>query len=334
MRNCRILLTRSLLETDKSYIEEGLYHKVGNRFEIFEPDSFDEEGILKKISFADVLLGPFVTEKLIKKANNVKLIQVPWSGMDTFNFKVLENCNIPVCNSHSNSQAVAEFGIGLTLDLLKKISFHDRKMRSGSWNREQNPLNLKSSMISNQRVCVLGYGQIGRKIGKILNAFGAKIIAVANHKINYEEVTDFYLASDWTKAIVNADVIIITLPLTHETKGLINRDTLKVFKKGSKVVNISRAGIIDEDSMYEALLNGDITGFASDVWWNSPKRGESNSYVSTHNKFESLEHVILSPHRAGFIEHNLPHLDDAIENIAKLINEEPLINVVNINKEY
>ena len=65
--------------------------------------------------------------------------------------------DVPVCNTHSNADAVAELGVAMVLDLLKKVSYHDRKMREGSWNRDEKPLNLKSRMLSRQTVCILGF---------------------------------------------------------------------------------------------------------------------------------------------------------------------------------
>jgi phosphoglycerate dehydrogenase-like enzyme len=99
-------------------------------------------------------------------------------------------------------------------------------------------------------------------------------------------------------------------------------------------VNMSRADIVIEDDIYAALIDGKIAGFASDVWWNAPKRNDSESCISTHNKFEDLENVVLSPHRAGFVEGALPHLDDAIINIANLAQGKRLINIVDLEGRY
>lgn len=99
-------------------------------------------------------------------------------------------------------------------------------------------------------------------------------------------------------------------------------------------MNISRASILDENAVYDALLDGHLAGFASDVWWNAPKRGETQSWPSIHNKFDELDQVIMSPHRAGFVEGEFPHLDDVILNLAHFIRGEELINKVNIKDEY
>lgn len=332
---CKILVTRSLLNEDLQYISDGIERLAGeNAFELILPVTYDEDELCMYCQDADVVLGSFVTEKMIKQAEKLKLIQVPWTGMDTFPFHIMKNSDVVICNSHSNALAVAEFGIALILDMIKKISYHDRKLRQGSWNRDQTPLSLKSRMLAHQDICILGYGQIGSRLGNILQAFGAKITAVDNHiDVNHPHVVKTYSGEDRLLAIANADIVVCTLPLTKETEKLIDAEAIERLKPQAILINLSRAEIFDENALYNALTTKRISGFASDVWWQTPGRGKTYGPVSCH-KFESLENVLLSPHRAGFIEGELPHLDDAIQNIVNLINGNPFINVVDPTRGY
>jgi len=334
MGKTKILMTRSLLPVDQEYITTGLKELVGDSFELIAPASYDETGILSAVDEADVLLGPYVTKAILEKGRNLRLIQVPWTGMDTFDFSAMEGSKVPVCNSHSNASVVAELCVTLLADLLKKVSYHDRKMRRGNWNRDKKPLDLSSLMISKQTVCILGYGNIGGRIGKLLAAFGAKVLAVTEKQRTFPEVEESYSSEKMMEAVGKSTVVINTLPLTDSTRGMIDSAFIASMKEGTYLVNISRADIVDEDAVYSALVDGHLGGFASDVWWNAPKRGESQSWPSTHNKFEELDNVVMSPHRAGFAEGALPHLDDVIINLAHFIKGEPLINQVNIEKEF
>lgn len=254
--------------------------------------------------------------------------------MDTFNFSVVEDSVIPVCNTHSNADSVAELGVTLVLDLLKKVSYHDRKMRNGDWNRSQKPLNLKSGMVSKQTVCVLGCGNIGYRIAKLLSTFEANVTAVDGNRAKDHILSKVYPNDAVSEALRDADIAICTLPLTDVTRKMINAELIKNAKDGILLVNMSRAEVMDEDAVYEALVSGKIGGFAADVWWNAPKRGESESYPSTHNAFWELDNVIMSPHRAGFVEGCLPHLDEAIVNLANLIQGKDLINRVDVRNHY
>ena len=92
--------------------------------------------------------------------------------------------------------------------------------------------------------------------------------------------------------------------------------------------------MVDEDALWDALSAGRLGGFAADVWWNAPKRGESQSYPSVKHPFWTLDNVVLSPHRAGFIEGELPHLDGAVANLAALAQGRPLSCVVDVSKGF
>ena len=338
----KIVLTRSMVPGDIQYIKDGLDKEIAGQYEFVVPSEFTEEGICEVCIDADVLLGPYVTKKIVETTSGLKLIQIPWTGMDTFDFTAVQGVTVPICNTHSN--AVAEIGVTIVLDLLKKVSYHDRKMRVGNWNRDQQPLNLKSKMINKQTVCILGFGNIGSRIGKLIAAFGAKIITVDSRaKVmedneKYSDVGGFvfeaYPNEEINDALSKADVIICTLPLTEKTKGMINDDMIASMKDGVIFVNMSRAAVVDEDAAWRGLESGKIGAFGSDVWWNAPKRGVSQSYPSSKHKFWKLDNVLMSPHRAGFVEDSLPHLDGAIKNIIALSKGEKLSGVVDTRKGF
>ena len=327
----KILLTRSMLPGDVQYIRDGLDREITGQYEIIIPDDYSEDSLCKYAVDADVFLGPFVTENMITIAKNLKLIQIPWTGMDTFNFDAVKGRDVTVCNTHSNADSVAELGVTIVLDLLKKVSYHDRKMREGNWNRNQSPLNLKSKMLNKQTVCILGFGNIGSRIGKIIAAFGSEVIAVDDRATIGEYISKVYKNDDIKIALKQADVVICTLPLTDTTRGMINNEMFSAMKDGAIFVNMSRALIVDEDAVWNSLEISKLSAFGSDVWWNAPKRGESQSYPSTKHEFWKLDNVLMSPHRAGFVEDSLPHLDGAIENIISLYLGRKLVGIVDIN---
>lgn len=329
-----IVLTRSMVPGDIQYIKDSLDKEIKGQYEFVVPAEFSEEGICKEVENADVLLGPYITPKILKTAKNLKLIQVPWTGMDTFDFSSVQGVNVPVCNTHSNADSVAEIGVTIVLDLMKKVSYHDRKMRDGNWNRDQKPLNLKSKMLNKQTVCVLGFGNIGSRIGKLIAAFGAKVIAVDGQAQAGNVAAEIYKNEDIKEAVAKADVVICTLPLTNTTRELINGEMFAAMKDGVVFVNMSRAAVVDEDAVWAGLESGKIGAFGADVWWNAPKRGESQSYPSAKHEFWKLDNVVMSPHRAGFIEDSLPHLDGAIENIIALAKGRKLVGIVDATQGF
>lgn len=330
----KIVLTRSMVPEDIKYIRDGLDKKIKDKYELIIPSDYSEEGICAVCSDADVLLGPFVTKRILDTAKELRLIQVPWTGMDTFDFSVVQGLDIPICNTHSNADAVAELGVTIVLDLLKKVAFHDRKMREGNWNRDQKSLDLKSRMLGKQTVCILGFGNIGSRIGKLIAPFGATVIVVDSYAKAGGVAKEVFKNDEIKNAISKADVIICTLPLTDTTRGMIDDDLISFMKDGVVFVNMSRAAVVDEDAAWRGLESGKIGAFGSDVWWNAPKRGESQSYPSAKHEFWTLDNVVMSPHRAGFIEDALPHLDGAIENIIALAKGQKLTGIVDTSKGF
>jgi lactate dehydrogenase-like 2-hydroxyacid dehydrogenase len=130
---------------------------------------------------------PIISKPPIKKAKKIakklKLIQVPWTGVDRLDFELLKKFrDVIICNSHSNCLAVAEYAVALLFDLVKKISYHDQLLRDGNWNRPSEAhevnYNIFSSYVSNKKVGILGYGNIGKKIKKILNGFDCSFYIV------------------------------------------------------------------------------------------------------------------------------------------------------------
>ena len=330
----KIVLTRSMLSGDVQYIKDGLDKEISGQYELVIPLEFTEDGICAVATDADVLLGPYVTRRIIESAKKLRLIQIPWTGMDTFDFSAVQDVTIPICNTHSNADSVAEIGVAIILDLLKKVSYHDRRMRVGNWNRDQKPLDLKSRMLNKQAVCVLGFGNIGSRIGKLIKAFGAKVIAVDDYAKAGAIAEEVHQNNQIKVALAKADVVVCTLPLTDTTHDMMNEEMFDAMKDGGVFVNMSRAAIVNEDAVWNALESGKLGAFGSDVWWNVPKRGETESYPSTKHEFWKLDNVLMSPHRAGFVEGSLPHLDGAIENIVSLAKGKKLTSIVITSKGF
>ena len=189
-------------------------------------------------------------------------------------------------------------------------------------------------MLNKQTVCVLGFGNIGSRIGKLVAAFGAKVIAVDGHAQVSETVSEVFPNDQIKEAVSKADVVICTVPLTDSTRSMINDEMFGLMKDGVVFINMSRAAVVDEDAAWNALQSGKLGAFGSDVWWNVPKRGESQSYPSAKHEFWTLDNVLMSPHRAGFIEDSLPHLDGAIENIIALAKGHKLTGIVDVGKGF
>jgi phosphoglycerate dehydrogenase-like enzyme len=314
-------------------------NELGSSCNFIDTEDYTEAGLLNAAKDADIFLGSFVTENLIKTAKDLKLIQIPWTGVENLNYEVLSRFNIPVCNSHSNSRCVGEYAFSMLMSLIKKIPYHDRLMRGGNWNRPQKNVVPEydnfSDTLHGKTVAFLGYGEIARKIVEYLKPFNCKILAIANydnHK-KFEELEFKGTPDDLEYVLSEADIVFVTLPYTESTRNLIDSDRIDKMKSTSYIVNIARGAIVNEMALYNALKEKRIAGAAIDVWYKNAGEG-LNELPSDNFPFHELSNIVISPHRAGFSMEKLPHLDDAIENIKRLSAGIELINKINISKKY
>lgn len=332
-----VVLTRKFFDADLQFIKNGV--KEGAN--IIIPDTFTENDLLKYAADADIFFGPVISKRLCEAATHLKFIQVPWTGVDNLNFDLIREIGVKVCNSHSNAYAVAEQAIALMFDTSKKIAYHDRLMRTGDWNRpkpdKSNVVSPFSSRVSKSQVGIIGYGHIGRIIKQYLSAmecvFHVADISVCEKKD--EDGACFYPMSLLNELLGNVDYVFLCVPLTTETRGFFGTEQFAAMKETAIMINTSRGEIVNEDALYEALEDKKIGGAAMDTWYNDPKNPfDVNCKPSLKNPFETLDNLVLSPHRAAMIAGELPHLEDAIMNINRTIDGLGPINVVSVENKF
>lgn len=333
----KVLLTKPFFNTDIEYIKS----KLNKQVEIIMPADFSEDAMIKVVPEADVLFGAFITERLLEAAKNVKFIQVPWTGVDNLDFGLLKKHKVTICNSHSNATIVAEHAVALMFDAAKKISYHDRLLRQGNWNRPKpdhsNEVLPFSQIISNSKIGIIGFGAIGKKIYQMLSGFSCQFKvftkdSVGDYSLNQN--IEVFSPEEKDKNLSDLDFVFIAIPLTDETKGALNHTFFNSMSRKAIIINISRGAVFNEKDLYNALFNKTIAGAAIDTWYNYPDKENPITHPSKQYDFHLLNNLVLSPHRAGFIDGSFPHLDDAIENLNRLAEGKGLINIISLDKKY
>lgn len=332
MVKTNILLTTKLSDSQVNYIKDN----IGSEFNLIVPESFDETEILKHIQDVKIILGDNITKAMLD-GGNIELIQIPWAGVEKLEFELLKNYDIPVCNSHSNALSVAEHAVGLLLSIAKKIPYHDNLLRGGDWNRvgNKNVESQYSSYISNKTIGIIGYGNIGKNIAKLMKGFNPKIMAIVSDKTReYNEVDFIGDKNDLDYVLENSDYLLVATALTDETRGMLNKENLIKMKDTSYIINISRGRIIDEESLYYLLENRLIAGAGIDTWYNYPENPNDITYPSKKYDFHKLSNILISPHRAAQIDGEFTYLDDAVDNIKEFHKDKNYMNKLNIEKGY
>lgn len=332
-----VVLTRKFFDADLQFIKNGV-KKDAN---IIIPEAFTEDDLMKYAADVDIFFGPLISKKLCEAASHLKFIQVPWTGVDNLNFDLIREIGVKVCNSHSNAYAVAEQALALMFDISKKIAYHDRLMRSGDWNRpkpdKSNVVSPFSRRVSKSQVGIIGYGHIGKIIRQYLSAMECKfhVADISVDRKKQENGVCFYPMSLLKELLGQVDYVFLCVPLTAETHGFFGNEQFAAMKETAIMINTSRGEIVDEDALFGVLKDKAIAGAAMDTWYNNPKNPfDTDCKPSLKNPFETLDNLVLSPHRAAMIAGELPHLDDAVMNINRTVDGLEPLNVVSVEKKF
>lgn len=283
------------------------------------------------ISESDIVVSGRMTHDEIMGAKKLKLIVVPFAGVNSLDWEAIRRKRVPVANCHANAASVAERALALCLSLLGRVVEYDRDLRRGIWhgysagNKEED---LWTS-IRNKTICIVGMGHIGEELKKLLTPFGCRVIGVKRSApAEKSEIT-----SDLNWAIESSEVIFVTVPLTASTKGMFNADLL-MRMKGKYLINISRGEVIDESALYFALKRGVLRGAAIDTWYLYPDSDHSVMLPSRF-PFNTLSNIVLSPHVGGYCYEGISSLiEETVENIKSFLKSGKPLNLVNPQNEY
>ncbi|BFI74894.1 2-hydroxyacid dehydrogenase [Sulfurisphaera ohwakuensis] len=251
-----------------------------------------------------IMLWPSQAREILPKAEKVKIIQTFSAGVDDFPFELLKKDQLLYSNAGAYSISVAEHAFALILALAKGVGVKKRV--------ETYPLN-------NSTILILGAGGIGSEVAKIAKlGFNMYVIGVSrSFKGTYYD--EKYSLKDLEKVIGRADVIVDTLPLNKETRGILNYSVLSKVKEKCIIVNVGRAETVVEDDIYRILKEKPGVRFGTDVFWRV--NGKENFSTS---KLWELENFTGTPHIAGATanERVLKNaLIQACKNVYRILNE-------------
>lgn len=202
---------------------------------------------------------------------------------------------------------MAEFTVGLILTVLRKISQADRSIREGIWKR------FMGNLLAKQTVGLIGYGRIGKRVSKLLRAFGSKILVYDIQKAPADADVNFL---PFEEILVNSDIISLHLPYDPSTHHLLNRERVGMMKRGAILINASRGGLVDEDTIVDALREGHLAGVGFDTFEEEPYKGPLTAF----------EQVVLTSHMGSSAKEAKVSMEqEAAENLMKGLIEKGII---------
>lgn len=244
-------------------------------------------------------------------------------------------------SSGANASQVAEHAVMMMMALGHQLPEMMRLQRRAEWMTNKGaryvPRELRGSTVG-----IVGYGSIGRQVARLVHGFGAKVLATKRNVKQPEDhgytpegmgdregdyFTRLYPPEAVRSMVSESDFVVVTVPLTSSTRGLLGRPEIDAMKPGALLVDVSRGGVVDHTALIAALTDGRLGGAALDVFPQEP--------LPTDHPLWELPNVIITPHVAGFsAAYNARANDLFVENLYRYVAKDPLLNPVDLSREY
>ncbi len=291
--------------------------------EVIKYEKTSQAEASERLRDADVVIVNKVkmVREVLEGAKNLKLICETATGFDNIDIEYCKSRGILVANTPAySSDCVAQVTVSMVCSLLTHLREYEDNVSSGDYTRGGNANCLVPVYheISGKTWGIIGFGNIGRAVGKVAEAFGCKLLVNKRTKIEGYECVDL------DTLLRESDIITIHCPLSDATRGMIGKRELSMMKRDAIIVNVARGAIWDESAVADAILEGEIGGMGCDVFSVEP--------LPNGHPFErlfGLKNVSLTPHMAwGSFESRTRCFNTVLSNIKAYLDGAPT-NIVN-----
>lgn len=308
----KLLVTRSLSEDDLKHIRE-----VATDIEVVLAGT--EEEAIEKARDVEILFAGRFNQAIFQQAHRLKWVQAGSAGVERF-LSIPGFVESPVILTNARGvfdQPIAEHVLAMILSFTRGLHLLRDQQLQGVW-KYIPPSDLVGSTLG-----IVGLGSIGKELARKAQALGMRVLAIRRHPQRAEvPVEALWGIEGLPELLRQSDHIVLSLPLTPETRHIIGRDQLALMKPTAYLYNIGRGALIDEKALIEALQEGQIAGAGLDVFEREPLPSESPLW--------KMPNVILTPHEAGASPSNHYRLMTLfLDNLRRFLQGEPLRNVVN-----
>lgn len=276
------------------------------------------------ISKAEIIFG-WPSQDELKKAKNLKWLQLPSAGADGYTDPDMYlNKDIILTNSSGvYGRAIAEHVLAMILSFNRNLQEYTLLKQEKRWSNI-----LKVRDFYGSTVGIIGFGDIGNEVAIRAKALGARVLVVKRRPSEMPDYIDeLYLTEDIDIVLIKSDYIVLALPATVKTRGIISRERLGIMKPDSFLVNIGRGELIDQEALIEALRDKRIGGAGLDVTTPEP--------LPEDNPLWELPNVIITQHSSGISnENDSKRVNIFIDNLNRYLNNEVLKNIVSFDESY
>jgi len=323
----------------RSYLSDWIAKQkdlLPDNVELITPEKGTEEELVQLARDVEIIVCTRLSAAVVKEAKKLKFIQKTGAGVDALPFDAIGDDVFVANTSGANPVPLAEGAISLLLALARRVVQRHKLFPDIDRGR--------GTELRGKKVGIIGLGHIGIEIAKRLQAFEMKILALKRrksldlqNKMNLDFLGD---PEDLDYVLSESDFIVVIVPLTPVTRGMIGEREISLMKPSAYLINVARAAIIEEKALYYALKEKRIAGAALDVWWIphwwdptwKPELDKPSRYP-----FWELPNVIATPHNIGFADYtefSENPLRIIAENIGNIAIGKPPINQVDKEHQY
>jgi phosphoglycerate dehydrogenase-like enzyme len=320
MRN--ILVTYKINEEEKNF-----YKTFYQDQEIYFLEDVTETDKKEKILLESEIIvawNPTRELEMFDKSlfRNFRLIQLLSAGYDHLKFDMFPSSCLIAANQGAYATPMAEHAVAMILSLAKKLRLYHNRMAEGKFEQ----MKSITRQIKGATIGIIGFGSIGKEVAKLMHGFDVKIMALNTSGKTSEEVDFIGTLDDLDHLLIHADFVVISIPLTEETDGLIGKRELEMMKNDAILINVARGPIIKEKDLYEHLKSHPDFSAGIDTWWIEPfKFGE----FKINYPFFELPNLLGSPHNSSMVENiMIEGAGRAAENVKRFLNNEKIKGIV------
>ena len=292
----------------------------------------------------DVLVAGRPTLQQLQASPNLRVLVIPFAGLPDETRSLLTDPrnglgHIAVHNLHHNTVPTAEMALALLLAAARLLVPNDQALRRGDWTLRYNQPPV--TILHGKTILILGYGAIGQRVGAVCQALGMAVLAVRRRPAAAAPASTeaaIHGIDALPSLLPQADVLMITLPLTEATRGLMGAAELALLPAGALLINVGRGPVVDEAALYQALRSGRLAAAGLDVWYRYPDSEAARTHtLPSAYPFHELDSVVLSPHTGGGF--GSPYTErERMLHLARLLNAihrgEPAPNCVDLALGY
>jgi D-3-phosphoglycerate dehydrogenase / 2-oxoglutarate reductase len=278
------------------------------------------EAVLRECSLAELVIGDKrhahrLPRQVLERMTRCLLIQMPAVGYDVIDDRAAAEFGIAVANAAGyNRDAVADWTVMAILNMIRRGSWGDRRIREGGWPKPE----MMGHELGALTVGIVGLGNVGSALATRLLAFGSRVL--------YADVVERIFAGtervSFEDLLERSNVVCVHVPLNEETRHLIDGKALRRMQKGAYLINASRGPVVDEQALVTALESRHLAGAGLDVFEQEP--------TPPDNPIRRMENVFFSPHVGGAtLEAEARVLELVRDNLTRVLDGDEPFNVVN-----